>query len=152
MGVGGRAPRLAIDSMVLIYHFEDHPRFGASAASLLHAAEEDRCRIVVSVLARLEVLVAPKRQGREDLCRRYREMFEGFPNLTVVAVDAEVVELAADLRAEHALRTPDAIHLATALHLAADAFVTEDRRHFPDEIRGLPILTLEAAAERLPAP
>jgi predicted nucleic acid-binding protein len=152
VGVGGRLPRLAIDSMVLIYHFEDHPAFGPSAASLLHAAEEDRGQIVVSMLARLEVLVAPQRQGRGDLCRRYREMFEGFPNLTVVAVDAEVVELASDLRAEHALRTPDAIHLATALHLAADAFVTEDRRHFPDEIRGLPVLTLEAAAERMPAP
>jgi predicted nucleic acid-binding protein len=131
--------------MVLICHFAGHEELGPAAGELLEAAEEGRCRLVASVLARLETLVAPKRHGREDLCRRYREVFEGFPNLEVVDVDAEVVEIASDLRAAHNLRTPDAIHLATALRLRADAFVTEDGRHFPAEVDGLRVLSLERA-------
>lgn len=134
--------------MILIYHFEEHEHFGAAATDLLQAAEEGRCRLVVSVLGRLETLVAPKRHGRDDLCRRYREVFEGFPNLEVVDVDAQVVEIGSDLRAAHGLRPPDAIHLATALHRRADAFVTEDGRHFPDEVEGLPVLSLHDTLAR----
>lgn len=143
------SPSFGVDSMVLIYHFENHERFGPDASRLLRAAEEDRCRLVVSVLGRLEVLVSPKRHGREDLCRRYREVFDGFPNMSVVPVDAALVEIASDLRAAHNLRTPDAILLATALHHGAAGFVTEDHRHFPAEIDGFPVLSIAAALARL---
>lgn len=143
-----RPPVLGVDTMILIYHFGEHERFGPAATQLLQAAEEGRCRLLVSVLGRLETLVAPKRHGRDDLCRRYRELFEGFPNLEVIDVDAQVVEIGSDLRAAHGLRTPDAIHLATALHRRADAFVTEDNRHFPDEVDGLPVLSLSATLAR----
>jgi predicted nucleic acid-binding protein len=142
-------PLFGVDSMVLIYHFESHERFGRPAAALLSAAEEDRCRLVVSILGRLEVLVAPKRHGREDLCRRYSEVFEAFPNLTVAPVDAMVVEVASDLRAAHNLRTPDAIHLATAVDRGAGAFVTEDERHYPAEAYGVPVLSIADALARL---
>jgi len=142
-------PLFGVDTMVLIYHFEDHGELGPPASELLQATEDGRCRLVVSVLARLEALVVPKRHGREDLCRRYREVFEGFPNLDVVLVDDRVAEIASDLRAAHNLRTPDAIHLATALYRGADAFVTQDRRHYPGEVRSLPVLTLHRALERL---
>jgi len=143
------SPLFGVDSMVLIYHFERHERFGPPAAELLSAAEEDRCRLVVSILGRLEVLVVPKRHGREDLCRRYREVFEAFPNLTVAPVDAAVAEVASDLRAEHNLRTPDSIHLATAIDRRAAVFVTEDDRHYPDEAYGVPVLSIAEALARL---
>lgn len=150
MGVKGaesaaRPPVFGVDTMILIYHFEDHEELGPPASALLQAAEEGRCRLVASVLGRLETLVAPKRHGREDLCRRYRDVFEGFPNLEVVDVGAEVVEIASDLRAAHDLRTPDAIHLATAVQRRADVFVTEDRRHFPPAVGGLRVLSLGEA-------
>lgn len=142
-------PLFGVDSMVLIYHFENHERFGPPAAELLRAAEEDRCRLVVSILGRLEVLVVPKRQGREDLCRRYREVFEAFPNLNVAPVDAAVVEVASDLRAAHNLRTPDSIHLATAIDRRAAAFVTEDDRHYPEQAYGVPVLSIAEALSQL---
>ena len=44
-------------------------------------------------------------------------------------VTLDVADLAAQLRAEHAaLRLPDALHLAAALHVGCDYFVTGDRR------------------------
>lgn len=147
-----RQPVFGVDTMVLIYHFEEHEDFGPPASELLQATEEGRCRLVVSILGRLETLVAPKRRGRQDLCRRYREVFDGFPNLEVIDVGAQVVEVASDLRATHALRTPDAIHLATALLRRADAFVTEDRRHFPNDVEGVAVLSLQGALARLVEP
>lgn len=148
---GGRKPKplFGVDTMVLIFHFEENEEFGPAASELLQATEDGRCRLVVSILGRLEALVAPKRHGREDLCRRYREVFEGFPNLKVVPVDDRVAEIGSDLRATYNLRTPDAIHLATALHRGADSFVTEDGRHFPDEVDGVPVLSAHDALAQL---
>jgi predicted nucleic acid-binding protein len=125
---GAEPPLLAVDSMLFVYHFEGHAEFGEAAGRILAAAEEGRCRLVTSVVALLEVLVVPKRLGRQDLAERYREFFHSFPNLTVVGVDAEIAERAAALRALHPLRTPDALHLATAEVSGAAQFVSEDRR------------------------
>ena len=126
-----------VDSMVFVYHFEGNEEFGPAAGHLLEAAEEGRCRLVCSVISLLEVLVVPKRRGREDLCQVYREMFESFPHLSVMPVDSGVAEIASDLRAAHNLRTPDAIHFATALQSGAEAFVSQD-----DRLRNLPIQDL----------
>ena len=42
-------------------------------------------------------------------------------------IDLEILETAAKPRASHRLKTPDAIHAATALHAGATMFVTNDR-------------------------
>jgi len=136
-------PLYGVDTMLFVYHFEANERFGEAAGALLAAAEEGRCRLVTSVLALLEVLVIPKRRGLTELCRRYREMFSSFPNLSVLPIDSAVAEVAAELRAAHAIRTPDALHLATALQARVDGFVSEDRRL--GRIREPRILTLRQA-------
>ena len=137
---GGEAPLYGVDTMLFVYHFEANPQFGREAGRLLAAAENGSCRLVTSVLSLLEALVIPKRHGDEALCRRYRDFFGAFPNLTVVPVGPEIAEAAAELRAGHGLRTPDALHLATARHAGAAGFVTEDRRL--RGIRGLAVRTL----------
>ena len=121
-------PFYGVDSMVFVYHFEANPEFGDAAGRLLQAAEQGRCRLVTSVLTLAEVLVVPKRHHADALAARYRELFRSFPNLTVVPIDEAIAERAAGLRAEHNLRTPDALQVATAMREGADAFVTEDRR------------------------
>jgi predicted nucleic acid-binding protein len=135
-----RPPLYGIDSRVFVYHFEAHQELGPAAGRLLEAAEGGRCRLVCSVLAQLEVLVVPKRNQRQDLCARYREVFESFPNLSVLNVDREIAEIASDLRAAYSLRTPDAIHLATALRAGASAFVSQDGRL---KLSELPILRMD---------
>ena len=125
---GGAVPLFGVDTMLFVYHFEGNDRFGEAAGTLLAAAEAGRCRLVSSVLTRMEVLVVPKRHGQEALCRRYRDFFDSFPNLAVLPVDDGVAEVAADLRAAHGLRAPDALHLATAIRAGAGVFVSEDRR------------------------
>ena len=140
-------PLYGVDTMLFVYHFENNDRFGEQAGVLLAAAERGQCRLVTSVLSLLEVLVIPKRHGMADLCRRYREMFSSFPNLSVRPVDDQVAEIAADLRAAFAIRTPDALHLATALHARADGFVSEDRGL--RRVSAARILTLRQAARSI---
>ena len=140
-GLAIRPPLYGIDTMVFVYHFEAHEEFGPAAGRLLQAAEEGRCRLVCSVLTLLEILVVPKRNGQEDLCRRYREIFQSFPNLAVLAVETEIAEIASDLRAQYSIRTPDSIHIATAIRAGAAAFISGDGRL--NRVKELPILPFE---------
>jgi predicted nucleic acid-binding protein len=126
--MSARRPLYGVDSMLFVYHFEGNEEFGPAAGRILRDAEEGRCGLVASVLALLEVLVVPKRHGRGELCQGYRDLFESFPNLSVVPIGPEVAEIASDLRAAHNLRTPDALHMATAIHSGVDAFISGDRR------------------------
>src|SRR5579862_3532618 len=123
-----RIPFYGVDTMLFVYHFEEHSQFGPAAARLLQAAEHDQLRLVTSVLTLMEVLVVPKRERQEQLCRRYHELFASFPQLTVLPIDESIAEVASDLRSTYTLRTPEALHLATAIVAGAEAFVTEDRR------------------------
>ncbi len=147
----GRLPLYGVDTMLFVYHFEGNEEFGPAAGRILKAAEEGRVRLVTSVLSLLEVLVIPKRYRHQELCRRYREFFESFPNLRLLSVDSEIAEIASGLRADHELRTPDSIHVATAIHAGVDAFVTQDLRL--KKIRSFPVLALqEVALSKAPPP
>jgi predicted nucleic acid-binding protein len=136
-----RLPLYGVDSMLFVYHFEGNPEFGPAAGRLLEATEAGRCRLVVSILALAEILVVPKRYRQEVLCRRYRELFDSFPNLSLVPVGREVAEIASDLRASYDLRTPDALHVGTAIHAGAEAFVSGDKRL--RKIRSIRVIPLE---------
>jgi len=49
-----------------------------------------------------------------------------FANARVVEVTAAIVERATELRARYGFRSPDAIHLATAIDARVDVFLTGD--------------------------
>jgi len=121
---------IAIDSCVFIYAIEQHPELGAPATALLRRLDDpsDDVHAVVSTLGLLEVLVHPLRLGRADLVDAYREILtaEGSA-IALVPVTEEVAAQAAALRAAMPrLRTPDAIHAATALVMGAETLVTND--------------------------
>ena len=61
----------------------------------------------------------------ECLLRRYDMLF-GAGRVVVLDVSAEVIDRATDLPARYGFKTPDAIHLATAIESAATEFWTGD--------------------------
>ena len=119
---------VGVDTTCFIHHFEANVTFGRAAGELFGAVEAGFLRARVSVVALTEILTLPLREGRKDLVGAYRDVFESFPNLALVEVDAEVALSAAELRASLGLRTPDALHVASALASGAGAFVTSDAR------------------------
>ena len=81
---------------------------------------------MTSLIARLESRVLPVRTQNQRLLEHYEYLFFR-SGLRVLAITPQVIERATAIRASHGFRTPDAIHLATALEAGADAFLTGDR-------------------------
>jgi len=67
----------------------------------------------------------PLRSGDVALLGRYDAFFRR-RRLRLVDVSASVIERATDLRARYRFKTPDAIHLASAIEVQADLFLTGD--------------------------
>jgi len=82
--------------------------------------------VVTSELTLLEVLVKPLKDGNTSLISVYRKILLETQGLECLEIDQTVLELAARIRAEWRLRTPDAIHAATALRAGASLFLTND--------------------------
>jgi predicted nucleic acid-binding protein len=81
--------------------------------------------VVTSRLSVLECKVRPLRDNNAALLATYDAFFSA-EHLILADVDARVIERAAQLRASYRFRTPDAIHLATAIERGAAVFLTGD--------------------------
>ena len=81
---------------------------------------------VTSTITMTELLVHPYRAANEELVNQYYSLLASYPNLDWVAPDLAIADLAAQLRAQHRLRTPDALQAATAIRRGATAFLTND--------------------------
>lgn len=118
--------RIAVDAMVFIYQFEDHPQYAPLTQLVFDGMEAGRLEAVASVLCLTEVLTGARIADRQDLVDRYRLVFATFPNLAVPDVTRAIADRAAELRARYRIRTPDAIHVATALTTGATALLSND--------------------------
>jgi len=74
----------------------------------------------------LELLVHPYRQGDQDGVDAFYALLSTYPNLGWVVTSLDIADEAARLRAEHNLKTPDAIQAATALLSQATGLVSND--------------------------
>lgn len=117
---------VAVDSAPLIYFMERHPSFFEPVRPFFEALGREEFDVLTSAVTIAEVLTHPLRHGRLGLVSIYRDFFAQY--LPVIPVTAEIAESAARLRADHGLRTPDAIQVATAITHKADFFLTNDTR------------------------
>ncbi len=116
--------RIYLDSCVVIYLVEEHPTFAPDIESLL--ASHPDAILHVSSLTEMECLVLPLRNQNQPLIEKFRDWFG---TVVVLSNEREVFQQAAQLRADHkSLKTPDAVHLATAQHYGCDEFWTNDDR------------------------
>jgi uncharacterized protein len=112
-----------VDTCLVIYAFEDDPVFGARARAALATQAPDR--LAISPLVKFECLVAPMKHGNLVLQRYYEDGLQHFMQLDMP--EAVFIQ-GAQLRARFGLKTPDALHLATAQHHGCDALWTHDER------------------------
>lgn len=114
------------DSMVFIYHLEDHLRYAPITQVVFDQWQMGKPRGVTSVITITEVLVKPIRDGNRQVAEEYRRLLSSYPHLNIVEIDQPMARRAADLRAKHGIRTPDALQIAAALSRGATGFVTND--------------------------
>ena len=131
---------IAIDANILIYSVETQEPYWLLLQPLLSAAKAGQVILVASELIVLETLIMPFRTQDALLINAYAEILSS-PNVRLVPITTNTLLRAAKLRAEiPGLRTPDAIHAASALQQNITSFLTNDSgfRRVP----GLPVLLL----------
>lgn len=112
-----------LDTCLVIYAFESHPLHGERVRAAMASVPPDS--LAISPLVRLECLVGPMRSANLDLQRHYEE---GLTCLHLLDMPPPVYDIAAELRARFGLRTPDALHLATAQFHRCESLWTHDDR------------------------
>jgi AbrB family looped-hinge helix DNA binding protein len=77
----------------------------------------------------------------EQRVDEFYALLSTYPNLDWAAPNLEIADLAARLRALYRLRAPDALQAATAVHVGATAFITNDAIF--ERVEGFEVLVLE---------
>jgi uncharacterized protein len=121
-----RHRRIAFDSSILIYQIERNPTYFPLSDVVFAWLALPTSQAFTSTIVMTEVLVPAYRKLDQQLADNFYELLSTFTNLEWIPVDLEVADLAARVRARHNLRTPDAVHAATAIRSQASAFVTND--------------------------
>ena len=114
--------KIYLDSCIAIYLVEEHPLY---CNPIELALAESEAVVCYSPLTELECLVLPMRLQRADLLNKFNRFFA--LNLKLTMHD-EVYREAARLRAELGIKTPDALHLATARFYGCTELWTNDFR------------------------
>ncbi|HLN30344.1 MAG TPA: PIN domain-containing protein [Gemmataceae bacterium] len=115
-----------VDTMTVIYTVERYPAYWPLLEPLWQAAQSGTIEIVSSELTLMEKLVGPlKSRDTNKLENAFEQALLG-TEVRLFPITQPILREAAQLRATTKLRTPDALHAATGLHLACVQFVTND--------------------------
>jgi predicted nucleic acid-binding protein len=115
-----------VDTNSVIYRVERIEPYLSASAPLWDALNAGTQPVVTSQLTLLEVLVKPLRDGNAKVATLFRSVLLGTAGLNCLPISLTILEAAAHLRALHNLKTPDALHAATALEAGCVLFVTND--------------------------
>lgn len=113
-----------LDSCVIFDCLMPKSKYYNHVEPLIREAEADNLHIISSVLCRAEVYLV---RGRSP--KKSAQIIESFFNQEYVhnyAVDERIAMKAVEIRRNANLETADAIHLATAVVLKCQAFLTRD--------------------------
>ncbi|WP_367354784.1 type II toxin-antitoxin system VapC family toxin [Atribacter sp.] len=131
---------IALDTSCFIYYFEEK-RYLKALEYLFSGIENGSFQALNSVLTITEILVKPQSLGLQNVVDEYIALLGTYPNLKIIPLTLDIAVRAAEIRSTYKLRTPDAIHLATAWENQATLFLTNDL-DFPPEIGDIRIIHL----------
>jgi len=116
-----------VDANSAIYSVEKIEPYNSLLLSMWQGAQAGDFRVVSSELLLLETLVKPLRTADAVLEASFRALLLSSHELRLMPITISILDSAAHVRAATGLKTPDAIHAATALAIGCDLFVTNDR-------------------------
>jgi predicted nucleic acid-binding protein len=118
--------RVALDTSALIYSVEKIAPYFELLAPLWQSAKQNQIQLFGSELLLLETLVKPIQQGDLILESALRNLLTNSREFSLLPITRVVLDAACLLRVQHRIRTPDAIHLATAQLAKCDHVLTND--------------------------
>jgi len=117
-----------LDTAPLIYYIEANRHYLSLLNQIFAANDKGDFVFKTSVVTLIEVLVHPMRHNQQFLVEQYQRILCNSASIDILNIDIEVATKTALLRAKYALKTPDAIQLASALISSSDFFLTNDLR------------------------
>ena len=129
-----------LDTSAIIYSVERNEPYFTLLAPAWQQAEAGQFVVVCSELVIAETLVRPVRDGNADLAAAFLAVFAA-PEVDLIPTTRQLWEDTARLRADTGLKTPDALHAATALRAGCAFFVTNDTDF--RRVQGLPVVILD---------
>lgn len=116
-----------LDTVTIIYFLERHPRYYQTVKEIFEQIETGKISAIISTLVFTELLVPVYKTKEYKHADRIVHILSNFPNLKTIPLTTKISTTAARLRARHGLRTPDAIHIATALESKSKGIITNDK-------------------------
>ena len=122
-----KSHRVYFDANIFIYLLEGFSEFEVDLAAIRESILHQECEIHTSGLTLCEVLVLPFRQNNTQLIAQYRSFIEGSGAFTIHPTTVETYLRASLYRGQFGMKTPDAIHIATAVENNCSVFLTNDQ-------------------------
>jgi predicted nucleic acid-binding protein len=123
-----KGSRVLLATVAMIYFLEENQRYSKKAEKIFGRIESGELQGVMANLVFAELLVPLYRSGDPQAAAGLTNRLINFQNLEVITLTTEISREAARLRADYGLRTPDAIHGATAIINQATGILTNDKR------------------------
>ena len=118
--------KIYLDANCFIYSVERIDPYRAVLDTLWQAVSVGQIIVVTSELTLLEVLVKPLKAGDFTTAGIFRTVLRHSPDVQMLPITQAVLEEAATLRATVGIKTPDALHAATALLSGCTLLITND--------------------------
>lgn len=117
---------LYIETAPFIYYTENRPGYVEKMRAIFQCVLDQQMSIITSTIALAECLPKPLKENDRAVVKAYDTLFQNTKEIRLVPVDSSIARRCADLRAQYNLRTPDALHNATAIETGCDVFLTND--------------------------
>lgn len=127
-GVVERHRILGLDTAPLIYFIEDVDPYADLIDPVFNLLEHRRLHAVTSTITLAEILSKPLAEKKFGLIDEIKFTLKTFPTLSMIAIDEQLAEAAALIRARYKIRLPDALQIAAAIQGEATLFLTNDKR------------------------
>ena len=118
--------QVALDTSVFIYQLEGNSRYATFTDEVFSWLEHPGNRAITSTIVMTEILLQPYRNSDQQRVDEFYVQLSRYPNLEWIAPSLDIADCAAQLRALHRLKTPDALLAATAIHASATGLITND--------------------------
>ena len=115
-----------LDANVIIRLIEGTAAVRAPLEARILASKAPGAFLLTSRLSLLECRCKPLKAGDRGLLAIYDGFFSA-AELAVMEITPAIIDSATRLRASHDFKSPDAIHLATAIEAGASVFLSADK-------------------------
>ncbi len=135
--------RIYIDTVVAIYSVEWNLNYYSLLEPLWLKFQAREIEVISSELILMETLILPLRNADSFLVDAYEQLLLS-EEMQLIPINQSILRQAANIRATTNLKTPDAIHAATALSVSCNQFLTNDKG-----FRNVPSLPIAILSEIL---